>query len=410
MPFPGISDLSRLAQFAIFGCLSATAGAVSNYTIGPPIGLAGADFSEGLGINSGGQVTGYSSIAGVKHAFLYTAAKTSDLGSLGGSTSVGNAVNATGQVVGSSSVANDSAVHAFLYSNGRMTDLGTLGGRNSEALAINDSGLIVGDADTGALEPNGNAIHHAFLYSDGKMTDLGTPSFLRSVATGINANGQIIGYSDAVPGPGPSSTQHPFLYADGQMTDWIAAFSIIELNPTPLGININAAATGYFSSPTGFLYSSGKVVTIPAFGGRTSEGHALNSQGDVVGVAEFAPHFNHALLFTDGISYDLNTLFDQSATITLLNAEGISDSGKILVQGSLASGSGGSFAAILTPSVNAPTSGGGCAGIAPVSRGPIDPTFPTLLVLALLGLFTKGNRFSKCAEQRGARQINHSVR
>ena len=88
MRFPIMSDLSRLAQFAIIGCLSATAGAASNYTIGPPIGLAGADFSEGLGINASGQVTGYSSITGVKHAFRYTAAGTSDLGTLGGSASV----------------------------------------------------------------------------------------------------------------------------------------------------------------------------------------------------------------------------------------------------------------------------------------------------------------------------------
>ncbi len=391
-----VSYLSRLAQLAMLGCLSAAAVATSSYTIGPVIGLSGADSSEGLGVNASGQVAGYSSIAGIKRAFLYTAAGTSDLGTLGGSASVGAAINATGQVVGSSSVANDSAVHAFLYSNGRMTDLGTLGGKNSEALAINDSGLIVGDADTGALDGNGNAIHHAFLYTGGKMSDLGTLGILNSnsVATGINANGQIVGYSDVIPGPGPGSNRHPFLYADGQMTDWIGAFSTVAIafNPAPLGINSNAAATGYFSSVSGlagFLYSNGKVVTIPAFGGRTSEGRALNSQGDVVGVAEFAPNFNHALLFTGGTSYDLNMLFDQSATIALLNAEGINDSGRILVQGALASGTGGSFAALLTPSVNSQSSGGGCAGIAPVSRGPFDPTFPVILVVALLGALTK---------------------
>jgi probable HAF family extracellular repeat protein len=383
-----ISHPSRLVQFVICGCVSAAAGAASNYTIGPAIGLAGADTSEGLGINVSGQVAGYSSIAGANHAFLYSSGATSDLGTLGGSSGVGNAINATGQVVGSSSVANDSAVHAFLYSNGRMTDLGTLGGKNSEAFAINDSGLIVGDADTGALDGNGNAIHHAFLYSGGKMTDLGTLGGPNSVATGINASGQIVGYSDVIPGPGlpPGSTRHPFLYADRQMSDWIAAFAftIIPANPTPLAINVNAAATGYFSfvnSPSGFLYSNGTVAEILAFGGRTSEGRALNNQGDVVGVAEFAPHFNHALLYTGGMSYDLNTLFDQSATIALLNAEGINDSGQILIQGSLSSGNGGSFAALLTPKVNSQNSG--------------DPMLPALLVVALLGLFIRRRHMSR---------------
>src|SRR5579862_2514044 len=204
--------LMRFALIALFGGLSPPALAVANYTMGSSIGLPGADFSEGLGVNASGQVTGYSSIAQVKHAFLYANGVISDLGTLGGTTGTGYAINATGQVVGSSSIANGSAVHAFLYANGRMTDLGTLGGTNSEALAINDSGQIVGDADTGAADSNGNPVHHAFLYTAGKMTDLGTLGGPTSVATGINANNQIIGYSDTAAGP-LGSSRDPFLYA-----------------------------------------------------------------------------------------------------------------------------------------------------------------------------------------------------
>src|SRR5438067_13081309 len=61
--------------------------------------VGGAD-SNALGINSGGDVVGYLSVAGVDHAFLYAGGATSDIGTLGGSSSRAYAINDGGTVVG----------------------------------------------------------------------------------------------------------------------------------------------------------------------------------------------------------------------------------------------------------------------------------------------------------------------
>ena len=92
-----------------------------------------------------------------------------DLGTLpGGTTSEASGINTKGQIVGWS-YTTSGYQHAFLYSGGKMTDLGTLpGGLYSFATGINDNGQIVGYSDTDSGE------EHAFLYSGGMMTDLGT--------------------------------------------------------------------------------------------------------------------------------------------------------------------------------------------------------------------------------------------
>ncbi len=92
-----------------------------------------------------------------------------DLGTLPGDTqSEAMGINSSGQVVGFSFADTStgfSDVHAFLYSNGTMTDLGTLpGGSYSKAMGISDSGQVVGYSDT----PGGD--YHAFLLNTGSDT------------------------------------------------------------------------------------------------------------------------------------------------------------------------------------------------------------------------------------------------
>lgn len=182
--------------------------------------------SEGIAVNSSGQVTGWAEISNAQHtffyqhAFLYSHGEMQDLGTLpGGSTSFGTAISdgwgrgenkgVRGVKVTGYSSTESGYDHAFLYSGGNMQDLGTLpGGRSSMGYAINRSGEVTGTSGT-----SGGDLH-AFLYSRGAMQDLGTlPGLANSSGQGINDAGDIVGYCVNL------FDQHAFLYKDGAMHD-----------------------------------------------------------------------------------------------------------------------------------------------------------------------------------------------
>src|SRR5258707_603895 len=97
-----------------------------------------------------------------------------DLGTLGGASSYGSGINSTGQLVGYSDTAGG-ATHAFLYSNGLMTDLGTLGGSYSLANGINSSGQVVGYSSI-----QGGFGYNAFIYSNGSMQNIAPSTSVNS--------------------------------------------------------------------------------------------------------------------------------------------------------------------------------------------------------------------------------------
>ncbi|MCE5267095.1 MAG: PEP-CTERM sorting domain-containing protein [Planctomycetaceae bacterium] len=163
--------------------------------------------SRAADVNDNGQVVGYGGI-GYHHAFFYDGAQVNDLGTFGGDQSQANQINNSGQIVGAADLA-DHTTHAFLSNNGGpLRDLGTLGGFSSSALAINEAGTIVGASYTSS------GYQHAFICTgNGPMVDLtlGT-AFVNchSTANGINNKGQIVG------GIGGGAA---FIYSDGVMTD-----------------------------------------------------------------------------------------------------------------------------------------------------------------------------------------------
>jgi len=167
--------------------------------------------SQALGINSAGQVVGYSFIASgsnVSHAFLYGNGSMQDLGTFGGTSSEAYDINDSGAVVGDYTVSG-ADFHAFLYGNGAVQDLGTLGGSISRAEAINNSGGITGFAAVA-----GGKLH-AFLYANGTMEDLGSLSANSSEGRGINGLGQVVGYYRLA----DNTTLHGFIYTEGSMLD-----------------------------------------------------------------------------------------------------------------------------------------------------------------------------------------------
>jgi probable HAF family extracellular repeat protein len=157
----------------------------------------GSDYSEARGINTAGQVVGYSDAATGGRAFLWDAVGgMQNLGRLpgGGSNfSFASAINDPGQLVGWS----DSALgrRAFFWDAvGGMRQLDDLPNSYlSFASAINDAGQVVGGI---GIFASGN---HAVLWDtvDGMqdlndLIDPGLGVFLAS-ATAINASGQIVG-------------------------------------------------------------------------------------------------------------------------------------------------------------------------------------------------------------------------
>ncbi len=150
------------------------------------------------GINSYGQVIGYSDVVGGSpwHAVMWEDDTILDLGTLAGtSKSIGREINDNGQLVGVSYV-KSSKYSGFIYEDGVMSGIGSLGSIPdwTSANAINNKGQIVGYSKT----TDGQI--HAFLYEYGIITDLGTLGGKTSEAWGINNTGMIVGWAETAEG------------------------------------------------------------------------------------------------------------------------------------------------------------------------------------------------------------------
>jgi uncharacterized repeat protein (TIGR01451 family) len=239
-------------------------------------------------INSQGTVAGlaYKADDVSYHAVIYpTGQLPLDLGTLGGSLSRANAVNAAGQVTGFAALSGDTAQHAFLWQAGaNMLDVGTLGGANSQGNAINDASQIAGYADLAA-----NQGQHAFLWQNGAMQDLGTLGGTYSEGFGINASGQVVGYSTTA----GNAAQHAFRWT-GVMQDLGTLGGTFS---EAYGINTAGEVVGYTtrvgdSDQRAFLWKAGTMqdmngLILPGNGWTLLEAHAINDNGEIVGLGSF---------------------------------------------------------------------------------------------------------------------------
>ena len=236
--------------------------------------VSGGTSSQARAINNAGQVTGFSAVGGIDHAFLYggTPGTMADLGTRG-LPAVGLGINDAGQVVGRDGT-------AFLYRGtpGAGGSVVNLGSNWTTANDINDAGQMVGTV----IIPGTDAVFHASLYtgtpgSGGRSFDLGAlgAPFHSSHAYGINNLGQVTGESYTFDGP------RAFLYS-------------------------------------GTPGAGGAMVSLGTLGGR-SEGHAINDAGQVTGLSYLNFALSHAFRYTGtpgagGAMVDLGTLGEAPST------------------------------------------------------------------------------------------------
>jgi choice-of-anchor C domain-containing protein len=339
--------------------------------------LPGFAYSRGTGVNSSGQVAGSSfTEGGTYHAFLSGpgGGALKDLGTLGGTWSEGFAVNASGQVAGSSLTAGG-AEHAFLSGpdGGPLQDLGTLPGEAfSFGNAVNDSGQVAGDSGT-AFGPE-----YAFLSGPGggALKDLGNlPGWDVSIPTDVNASGQVAGYSVLI----RSAVSHAFLSGPGggPLKD---LGTLGGTSSGGLAVNASGQVAGYSLTAGGvyhaFLSGPGggplkDLGTLPGF--TSSTGLGVNDFGQVVGdLGAAGGGVPHAFLYSGGQMLDLNDLIAPGSGFTLVEAQGISDTGYITGDGTAPNGQTHAF--LLTP-----------LALAPVTRVTAVPNSSRAITAILLG-------------------------
>jgi probable HAF family extracellular repeat protein len=200
----GVSEISTIDPFGFVGFDSGGFPAIRGFvfengkmtqlsTLGGYDALANAN-------NNLGQVGGTAELGGgidpsvgfvPSHPVTWTNGKILDLGTLGGKFGFVESMNSNGQVSGISTLAGEGHSHGFIWQNGVMTDVGTLpGDTDSDVSQINNTGEGVGFS--------ANSISmRATVLRNGLMTDLNTlvppnSGYELVGSTGNNDVGQIV--------------------------------------------------------------------------------------------------------------------------------------------------------------------------------------------------------------------------
>jgi probable HAF family extracellular repeat protein len=271
--------------------------------------------SVAWGINSYGDVVGWSNGSQGVRAFVYT--DEWGIVELPGltpqSTALARDINDQGIIVGQSDA------HAVSWdAQGEILDLGTLGGE-ADALAINEAGEVVGWSYT-----DGSFFRiHGFLYSlETGMVDI-TPDAMPGYVYDINDAGQVAGYRNG----------RAFRWENGEFLD----LGVLSGDALSYGFGINLAGdvTGSSKSATGnservFLYTDANGLSNLGGAGETNSGRRINSSGQVVGTGRPTGGLLRGIVYTNGLGLQgLNELITSPGEWFVSNANDINDNGVI---------------------------------------------------------------------------------
>jgi probable HAF family extracellular repeat protein len=186
------------------------------------LGTLDGSVTVATGINSVGQVTGYSSdVSGNSEAFLYSGGAISQLGPTT-CCSEGLGINDLGQVVGTMTLGGGQlgttgpsvTFQAVTFSGSSATVIHPPGSfQNAAAVGISNTGAIAVTTFSGAVDQAVSYIDNAGTFTN--IGSIGGP--LASFATAINSVGLVVGYSGT--GSVISDFRHGFIYEGGTITD-----------------------------------------------------------------------------------------------------------------------------------------------------------------------------------------------
>ena len=247
-------------------------------------------------VNQAGEVVGTMDVSGFGSVvFVYRDGVVINLGAPEGATfSQGVAINSHGDIVGNwgnGVTGIPTPSHALLIVDDELTDIGAdLPQPKSRARDINDARQVVGAMWTTLT----STTQRAFLWDDGKGIDLGVlPQGVTSSASGINNAGIIVG-SSRVPRPTKSGfASHPVLWQDGVPIDLgvLAGFSGGSAND----VNDQMQIVGHLSreqgSNHGFIWHDGVMRDLndlipPDSGVTVTSGISINEAGQIAAAGE----------------------------------------------------------------------------------------------------------------------------
>lgn len=212
-----------------------------------------------------------------------------DLGTLSGTQSVAYGINSQGEVCGYSYIAGSVSSHAFSWQNGTMTDLNPTGYAGSDAFGINDKGRVVGMTYL-------NQVQYAFLWKDGAATIIGN-----GYAEDININDEVVGYAGVL-----GTGQHQaFWYHNGSMTNLGAGTTAWAINDS--GTVVGAYMDRNYNDQA-VIWQNGQMTYLDTLGGPSGSATDINNCGEIIGYLYDPEGQCHSVLWRNDDIADLGNL------------------------------------------------------------------------------------------------------
>src|SRR6202167_6349397 len=220
----------------------------------------------------------------------------------------------------------------FFWRNGHMYALPTLGGNNGQASAINNSGQVAGYAENGAVDstcPAGvinNRVDLPVMWTKRNaeaLPTIGTDP--DGGAFGINNQRPAVGYSGSC-----TTANYAVLWENGTATPLAdlgtpgAIAYAINAHNQIVGQAVNSEGTALAA-----IWQNNTVTALGILlpGDVASFATSINNRGQAVGSSfDSSSSWSHGLLWRNGVTTDLNTLFPASAHLFVVSASNINDS------------------------------------------------------------------------------------